>query len=80
MKRITLAYFGAIREKRGMSVESLTTTAETVSDLFDELSINGNLDFPRAALSVAVNDDFRHFDTPLQDGDKVVFMRPVAGG
>ncbi len=80
MKCVTLVYFGLIRERRGMSVESLTTNAETVSDLFEEIRTKLSFQFPKAALSVAVNDDFRHFDTPLHDGDKVVFMMPVAGG
>jgi molybdopterin converting factor small subunit len=31
-------------------------------------------------LKVAVNDEFRDWDTPLAAGDRVVFIPPVAGG
>jgi sulfur-carrier protein len=80
VKRITLVYFGAIREKRGRSTESMTTSAKNVNELFEELSAKGEFTFSKTSLSVAVNDDYRPFDTPLQDGDRVVFMMPVAGG
>jgi molybdopterin converting factor small subunit len=31
-------------------------------------------------LKVAVNDEFRDWDAVLADGDRVVFIPPVAGG
>ena len=33
-----------------------------------------------AGLAVAVNREFASPDTPLQDGDEVAFIPPVAGG
>ncbi|MBI4931132.1 MAG: MoaD/ThiS family protein [Bacteroidetes bacterium] len=31
-------------------------------------------------LKVAVNDEFKAWDTPLNSGDRIVFIPPVAGG
>lgn len=79
-KKIILEYYGAIRESRGLSQESITTCADCIDDLFSELSGRNLIPFPKSILSVAVNDDFCSFGTELKDGDRVVFMTPVAGG
>jgi molybdopterin converting factor subunit 1 len=34
----------------------------------------------RSSLTVAVNRRYATFDTPLEDGDEVVFIPPIAGG
>jgi molybdopterin converting factor subunit 1 len=34
----------------------------------------------RASLAAAVNREYASFDTPLKDGDEVVFIPPVSGG
>jgi molybdopterin converting factor subunit 1 len=34
----------------------------------------------RASLAAAVNRSYAPFDTPLADGDEVVFIPPVSGG
>jgi molybdopterin converting factor small subunit len=31
-------------------------------------------------VKAVVNDEFREWDTPIQDGDTIVFIPPVAGG
>jgi molybdopterin synthase sulfur carrier subunit len=34
----------------------------------------------RASVAAAVNREYADFDTPLTDGDEVVFIPPVSGG
>jgi molybdopterin converting factor subunit 1 len=34
----------------------------------------------RSSLAASVNRRYADFDTPLQDGDEVVFIPPVSGG
>jgi molybdopterin converting factor subunit 1 len=77
--RIQVEYFAVLREHVGRGTESCETAACTVGDLYRELDARHG--FPAVGrLKVAVNDEFRDWDTPLADGDHVVFIPPVAGG
>ncbi|MBL8226484.1 MAG: MoaD/ThiS family protein [Chromatiales bacterium] len=77
--RIQVEYFAVLREHVGRGAESCETAAATVGDLYRELDARHG--FPAVGrLKVAVNDEFRDWDTPLSDGDHVVFIPPVAGG
>jgi len=79
MTRISVGYFAILREHTGRASEQVETEARTAADLFREL--DARYRFPRlASLRVAVNDEFRDWDTALTDGDSVVFIPPVAGG
>jgi molybdopterin converting factor subunit 1 len=73
-------YFAALREQAGRGSETLPTDARTMADLYDELSARRGLTLPRSMLKVAVNEEFAAWDRPLADGDRVVFIPPVAGG
>ncbi|KXK28061.1 MoaD/ThiS family protein [bacterium] len=79
-KEIILEYYGAIRESRGLSRESVMTCAEDIDELFKELASQNLIPYPRNILSVAINDEFGSFSSVIKNGDKVVFMTPVAGG
>ena len=79
MPRVRVEYFAVLRERAGRASEDLETRAATAADLFREL--DGRYRFPRmASLKVAINDEFREWNSPLSDGDSVVFIPPVAGG
>lgn len=79
MTTISIEYFAILREHVGQSSEELQTTAKTVGDLYNEL--NQRYAFPdMGRLKVAVNHEFGEWNTPLADGDSVVFIPPVAGG
>jgi molybdopterin converting factor subunit 1 len=73
-------YFAALRERAGRSEESLETTAATPAELYADLSERRALGLPRDMLRVAVNEEFVDWSRPLADGDRVVFIPPVAGG
>ena len=76
---VRIEYFAVLREHVGRAQEDLSTTAATVGELYAEL--DQRYAFPAVGrVKVAVNDEFRDWTTPLQDGDFVVFIPPVAGG
>jgi molybdopterin converting factor subunit 1 len=79
-REIRVQYFAVLREQAGRGSEALATAAATPSELYEELRGLRGLTFPRSMLRVAVNEEFCDWDRPLEDGDHVVFIPPVAGG
>jgi molybdopterin converting factor subunit 1 len=77
---IQIRYYAILREQAGKSTESLTTSAITAAALFAELKTRYPFTLDAQQLKVAINAEFRDWQTPLQDGDSVVFIPPVAGG
>jgi sulfur-carrier protein len=77
---IHVQYFAALREQAGRAGETLATGSGTAAELYDELRTRHGLGLPRSMLKVAVNEEFAAWDRPLADGDRVVFIPPVAGG
>jgi molybdopterin converting factor subunit 1 len=80
MKTITVQYFAILREQAGRSEQAVTTAAVDPATLFSELRAEHGFTLEPAALKVAINDDFARWDTALREGDRVVFIPPVAGG
>jgi sulfur-carrier protein len=79
-KQVHVQYFAILREERGLSEEAVTTSASTVGALFDELQTRHAFSLPAGRLRAVVNEDFTEWGCPLEDGDTVVFIPPVAGG
>jgi len=79
-KRVQICYFAALRELRGISKETIDTTAITVEQLYDKLAATHNFNFSKQLIKVAINDSFVLWDTALNPEDIVVFIPPVAGG
>jgi molybdopterin converting factor subunit 1 len=77
---VHVQYFAALREQAGRGSETLATEARTAANLYDELRARHGLALPRSMLKVAVNEEFADWERPLADGDRVVFIPPVAGG
>ena len=80
MKKIQIRYYAILREQAGKSEEALTTNAVSPSALFDELKARYPFTLNAQQLKVAINAEFCDWQTPLNDGDSVVFIPPVAGG
>ena len=79
-KTVQVHYYALLREVRGKESESVTTSAANTRQLYEELQGQHRFPLPAERLKVAVNDEFRDWETPLQNGDSVVFIPPVAGG
>jgi len=80
MKTIHVQYFAVLREQARRGEETLATDAHSPADLYEALKERHGLTLPRAVLRVAVNEEFCGWDRPLYEGDRVVFIPPVAGG
>jgi molybdopterin converting factor subunit 1 len=80
MKKIQIRYYAILREQAGKSDESLNTEAGTPALVFAELKKRYPFTLDTQQLKVAINTEFRDWQTPLKDGDTLVFIPPVAGG
>lgn len=79
-KQIRVQYYALLREEAGKSDEALATHAATPRDLYEELQARYPFSLAPQMLKVAVNDEFGDWSQALADGDRVVFIPPVAGG
>lgn len=77
---IHLQYFAILREQAGRSTETLESGAATPAALYAELAARYPFTLAATQLKVAVNGAFADWQQPLQAGDAVVFIPPVAGG
>jgi sulfur-carrier protein len=80
MKIVTAEYFAVFREQAGCSDERVPTAAATAGELFDVLAARHGFADARERCKVAVNDELAAWESPLRDGDRVLFFPPVAGG
>ena len=80
MITVRIQYFAILREQRGLTEETLATSAATPGALYDELRARHKFTLPGDRIRAAVNDTFVASAAPLRDGDRVVFIPPVAGG
>jgi len=80
MPRVELRYYALLREQAGRQSETVETAAATPAALYAELADRHGFRLPASQLRVAVNAAFSDWESPLRDGDEVVFIPPVAGG
>ena len=80
--RVTVRLFARLRDIAGASdLERELPGGATARALWEGLAG----EFPelapyRAAVSVAVNEEYARMDAPLADGDDIAFLPPVSGG
>lgn len=79
-RALRVQYFALLREQAGTRDEAVTTSAATPRELFAELSARHSFTLAPEHLKVAVNAEFSDWSRPLNAGDQVVFIPPVAGG
>lgn len=77
---VRVQYFAILREQRGLADETLATAAPTPAALYAELRARHRFTLPAERVRAAVNDEFVAPDASLREGDRVVFIPPVAGG
>jgi molybdopterin synthase sulfur carrier subunit len=80
MATVSVQYFAILREQRGLTHENVDTHAGSVEAFYSELRARFGFTLPSDRVRAAVNGEFVSHDTSLRDGDKVVFIPPVAGG
>ena len=79
-RQIKVQYYALLREQAGRSEEDLVTSARTPRELYEELRRRHPFSLAPEMLRVAVNAEFSDWSQPLDEGDAVVFIPPVAGG
>jgi molybdopterin-guanine dinucleotide biosynthesis protein A/molybdopterin converting factor small subunit len=79
-REIRVQYYALLREQAGRSTETLHTPARTPRELYLELRAKYPFTLPPEMLRVAINAEFGEWSQPLEAGDAVVFIPPVAGG
>ncbi len=78
---IKVIYFASLADEAQCQEESLTLKSSTsLAQLYEQLKDKHRFSRPQSELRVAVNDYFAEWDDPINDGDSVVFITPVAGG
>ena len=80
MKTVHLQYFAILREQRGLAEETLSTAAPTAGALYEELRERHGFTLSGARVRAALNGEFAAAAASLSEGDRVVFIPPVAGG
>lgn len=80
MKTLHIEYYAALREARGQGAETLATAADTPAALYATLRETHGFGLRQDQLRVVVNEQFAAWDSPLNGGDTIVFIPPVAGG
>jgi len=78
--KINVTYYAMFREQAGCSGETIDADAADAVALFDQLKEKHGFSMCRSHVRLAVNDAFVDWNTPLNDGDQLVFIPPVAGG
>ena len=79
-RTLQVQYFALLREQAGRSAETVSSRARDARELYEELRARHGLGLEPAQLRVAVNEDFADWSRPLDEGDSVAFLPPVAGG
>lgn len=77
---VQIDYYAVLREKRGLRTENRTVSAATLKELYNQLAQQFDFALPLERVKVAVADRFCSWDQPIKDGDRIVFIPPVAGG
>jgi molybdopterin synthase sulfur carrier subunit len=80
MISVSVQYFAILREQRGLSEERLITASVTPDALYEELRAKHGFTLPGECVRAAVNDTFVKNEVALRNGDRVVFLPPMAGG
>ena len=77
---IQIEYFALFREMAGCGQELVETKAVDALALYEEVRERHAFTLEPGRIKVAINDEFSDWDTALVDGDRIVFIPPVAGG
>ncbi|MGP5075045.1 MoaD/ThiS family protein [Psychrobacter celer] len=78
---IQVLYFASLADEAGCQQETVSVAQSTsLSQLYEQLRQKHGFSHSQQELRVAVNDYFANWTDPINDGDSVVFITPVAGG
>ena len=79
-KQLEILYFARLAEQAGKDEEKIQFAGEHLTDLYQMLSEKYSFKLTQDKLAVAINHEMTRWDTPINDGDIIAFIPPVAGG
>ena len=79
-KTIHIQYVAMLKDQAGKSEETLKTKSATLDHLYTELAEKHQFPWPASAMRPGINDNIAHWNSELQDGDRVIFLPPPSGG
>lgn len=79
-KQIDVLYFASLAEQAGKDEERLNFDGDSLTELYQFLTDKYQFKLPQQKIAVAINHEITNWNAPLQDGDVVAFIPPVAGG
>ena len=77
---IKVKYFASLREKAQKNEEEIFEEFSNSSDLYHALKAKYDFTLSIDEIKVAINGEYKSFDTLIAPGDVVTFIPPVAGG
>ncbi|MBX3097240.1 MAG: MoaD/ThiS family protein [Fimbriimonadaceae bacterium] len=78
--KITVRYFAALRDQRGLSHEILETQSLDPEHIYAELGALHGFTLSASQVRFAVNGQYVEPGYALAEGNELVFIPPVAGG
>ena len=77
---IKVKYFASLREKAQKNDEEIFTEYINPKDLYFALKEKYQFALSIEEIKVAINGEYKSFDTQIVPGDVITFIPPVAGG
>ncbi len=78
---VNVLYFASLADEANCHEEKIAVDRSTsLAQLYAQLQQKHRFSRPQSDLRVAVNDYFAKWTDPIQEGDSIVFITPVAGG
>lgn len=79
-KNLEILYFASLAEQANKDEDTVEFTGDNLSELYQMLSEKYDFKLTQDKLAVAINHEMTRWDTPINDGDIIAFIPPVAGG
>ncbi len=77
---IKVKYFASLREKAQKNDEEILAEFNSPTELYQTLKNKYHFPLAIEEIKVAINGEYKSFDTLIKSGDVVTFIPPVAGG
>lgn len=78
--KVHIRYFAVLRDRSGISEETIEVKFRSVRELIDELIVSRSLGLPSSLIRIALNGSFVDDQTLVKDGDEITLIPPVSGG
>ncbi len=78
--KVQIQYFAVLRDRSGISKETIEVNVQSVRELIDEIIVSRSLGLSSSLIRIALNGSFVDDQTLIKDGDEITLIPPVSGG